>query len=149
MPAVHTAVTTDVLDAAAHEALVLTPRAGAVASFHGVIRDHDPEATGEVTGIDYTHHPDADAVLARLVDRVLAERDPAGEASVAVSHRVGHLDVGDLALVCCVATAHRAEAFALCAEVVEVIKAELPIWKHQTEASGRRVWSNLGLEDDA
>ena len=81
-----------------------------------------------------------------MVERVLAASDPAGEASVAVSHRVGHLAVGELALVCCVATPHRAAAFDVCEEVVEVIKAELPIWKHQTEASGRKVWSQLGLD---
>lgn len=149
MPLVHSAVTTDVLDAAAHAALVSGPRVGALASFTGMIRDHDPEAAGVVTGIDYTHHPDAGAMLARMVERVLAERDPQGAASVAVSHRVGHLEVGELALVCCVATPHRAAAFALCAEIVEVIKAELPIWKHQTEESGRQVWSRLGLDAEA
>lgn len=149
MPVVHAAVTPEVLDAAAHAALVSGPRAGAVASFVGVIRDHDPEAEGRVTGIDYTHHPDAGALLTRMVERVLAERDPTGEASVAVSHRVGHLGVGELALVCCVATPHRAAAFALCSEIVEVIKAELPIWKHQSEESGRKVWSQLGLPPES
>lgn len=145
MGLVHSAVTAEPLDAAAHHDLVAHPGAGAVASFVGVIRDHDPEAVGPVTGIDYTAHPDADAILARLVRRVLAERDALDLARVAVSHRIGHLDVGELALVCAVATPHRAEAFALCAAVVEVIKAELPVWKHQAEASGRRVWSGLGV----
>lgn len=146
MGLVHSAVTTEVLDAAAHAALVASARAGACATFVGMIRDHDPEAAGTVVGIDYSHHPDADAMLARMVARVLAERDPEGVAAVAVSHRVGHLEIGDLALVCCVATPHRGLAFDLCEAVVEVIKAELPIWKHQTEESGRKVWSQLGLE---
>ncbi|MDO5533794.1 MAG: molybdenum cofactor biosynthesis protein MoaE [Propionibacteriaceae bacterium] len=146
MPAVVTRVTSDPLDAAAHDSAVAGPDAGAVVAFHGVIRDHDPEAEGVVTGIDYTAHPDAQTVLEGLVADVLARLDPDGAARVAVSHRIGHLDVGELALVCCVASAHRAAAFALCAEVVEVIKAGLPIWKHQTEESGRRVWSNLGVE---
>lgn len=147
MPLVHSAVTLEALDVGAHTALVTSSRAGAVATFVGMIRDHDPEADGVVTGIDYTHHPDAPAFLETMVERVLAEHDPRGEASVAVSHRVGHLDVGELALVCCVATPHRAAAFALCEGIVEVIKAELPIWKHQTEESGRRVWSQLGLAE--
>lgn len=149
MPLIHAAVTVEPLDAAAHERWVVSPQAGAVASFHGVIRNHDPQAVGQVIGIDYSHHPDAEETLKLLVTRVLASEDPDGEARVAVSHRVGHLDVGDLALVCCVATAHRAEAFTLCAAIVEAVKAELPIWKHQTEASGRRVWSNLGVEESA
>ncbi|WP_232549994.1 molybdenum cofactor biosynthesis protein MoaE [Propioniciclava soli] len=147
MPAVHTAVTAEVLDADAHHAWVVGPSAGAVVAFHGVIRDHDPEAAGVVTGIDYTAHPDAPAILARLVEEVLATHDAGGEARVAVSHRVGHLGVGELALVCCVASAHRAEAFGVCGAVVEAVKAGLPIWKHQTEATGRRVWSGLGLAE--
>lgn len=141
------AVTTGVLDVAEHAALVTSARAGAMATFTGIIRDHDPEAAGEVVGIDYSHHPDAGAVLGRIAERVIGELDPAGEASVALSHRVGRLNVGEVALVCAVATPHRAEAFALCSALVEAVKAELPIWKHQTEASGRRVWSNLGLGD--
>lgn len=148
MPVIHTAVTQEVLDAAAHEALVTDPTAGAAVCFTGMIRDHDPEAAGEVTGIEYTHHPDADAMLAAMVARILGDADPRGEARVAVSHRVGHLDVGELALVCCVSTPHRAEAFALCSAIVEVIKAELPIWKRQLESDGRTVWSGLGLGEE-
>lgn len=145
MGVVSTAVTDAPLDPAAHHALVEHPSAGAVASFTGVIRDHDPEAAGEVTAVEYSHHPDADAVLRRLVERVLGEVDPGGSARVAVSHRVGRLLVGDVALACSVSTPHRAEAFALCSAIVEAIKAELPIWKRQHEADGRAVWSRLGL----
>lgn len=143
MPVVHTAVTGEPIDLASHLALVENPQAGAVASFLGTIRDHDPEADGEVVGIDYSHHPDADRILAELAAEVSERLDLAGDARVAVSHRVGHLGVGDVALVCCVATSHRAESFAICSTLVEEIKARLPIWKHQTEASGRRVWSRL------
>ncbi len=146
MPVLHTAVSADVIDADALTALVDAPTVGAVACFRGQIRDHDPEAAGEVTGIDYTHHPDAAAILAALVARVAAELDPAGVARVAAVHRVGRLDVGDLALVVCVGTPHRREAFALCEEIVERVKAELPIWKQQFEADGRAVWSSLGLD---
>ena len=140
-----TSVTADVLDVAAHHARVDDPRAGAVAAFVGRIRNHDPEASGEVAAIDYTHHPDAGRLLAVIVARVGAQLDPAGAATVAASHRVGRLEVGDVALVCCVATPHRELAFALCPAIVEAIKAELPIWKQQFEASGRAVWSQLGL----
>lgn len=146
MPVLHTAVSADVIDADALTALVDAPTVGAVACFRGQIRDHDPEAAGEVTGIDYTHHPDAAAILAALVARVAAEFDPAGVARLAAVHRVGRLDVGDLALVVCVGTPHRREAFALCEAVVERVKAELPIWKQQFEADGRAVWSSLGLD---
>ena len=146
MPVLHTAVSADVIDADALTALVAAPTVGAVASFRGQIRDHDPEAAGEVTGIDYTHHPDADALLAGIVAKVATDLDPDGVARVAAVHRVGRLEVGDLALVVCVGTPHRREAFAVCEAVVERVKDELPIWKQQFEADGRAVWSQLGLD---
>lgn len=145
MPVIHTDVTTDTLDVDTLRAAVEAPTVGAVACFIGQIRDHDPEAAGVVTGIDYTHHPDAPRLIGDIVTRVTERLDPDGLARVSAVHRVGHLDVGDLALVVCVATAHRRESFDICEAVVEAIKAELPIWKQQFEATGRHVWSNLGV----
>ena len=142
-------VTTQPLDVDAHLRLVEDDRSGAVTCFVGRIRNHDPEAVGDVAAISYTHHPDADRIAGDIVRRVVARLDPAGEASVAMTHRVGRLEVGDVALVCCVSTPHRELAFALCEAIVEAIKADLPIWKQQFEASGRAVWSRLGLEGDA
>ncbi len=145
MPVMRAGVTTDALDVDELRRAVETPTAGAVTCFVGQIRDHDPEADGAVTGIDYTHHPDADKLIGAIIARVLDRLDPDQRASVSAMHRVGHLDVGDLALVVCVATAHRRASFDICEAVVEAIKAELPIWKQQFEATGRQVWSNLGV----
>jgi len=146
MPLKHAEVTTDPLDVETLRRTVESPTAGAVTCFIGQIRDHDPEADGIVTGIYYTHHPDAHQLMAPIVCRVLDRLDPDGEATVAAVHRVGHLNVGDLALVVCVATAHRRASFDICEAVVEAIKAELPIWKQQFETTGRQVWSNLGVK---
>lgn len=148
MPVVIARVTQDILNADDLVAAVESSSAGAVTVFLGRIRDHDPEALGEVTGIEYTHHPDADRMIGEIVGRVCERLDPSGEARVAAVHRVGRLDVGDLALVAAVATSHRQLGFALVQEVVEAIKAELPIWKQQFEVDGRNVWSNLGLESE-
>lgn len=145
MPLVHAEVTTAPLDVEALRRAVVSPTAGAVTCFIGQIRDHDPEADGTVTGIDYTHHPDASQLMVPIIGRVLEHLDPDAQATVSAAHRVGHLDVGDLALVVCVATAHRRASFDICEAVVEAIKAELPIWKQQFEATGRQVWSNLGV----
>lgn len=134
-------VTTDVLDVAEHLAAVTDPACGAVVTFVGRIRDHDPGAAGEVTGIEYSAHPDAEAVLDAIVAGVLDGVAP--PASVAVSHRVGRLAVGDLALVACVATAHRAEAYELSRALVERIKHELPVWKKQHTADGGAHWVGL------
>lgn len=117
---------------------------GAVTSFVGQVRDHDPEASGRVVALRYTCHPDAPALIEQIVARTVAEHDPAGEADVAATHRVGDLDVGDLALVVAVGSAHRDLAFTLCRAVVEAIKHELPVWKQQFEADGSHAWSGLG-----
>lgn len=146
MPLVHATVTTEVLDLDQLRNMVDSPRAGATLCFVGQIRDHDPEAQGPVASIDYTAHPDAPAMIGPIIEKVLAELDPDGEALVSAEHRIGHLEVGELALVVCVATPHRKLGFRLCDQVVEAIKAELPIWKQQEEVDGRQVWSNLGLD---
>lgn len=143
---VHTAVTDEPLDADALEAAVLDPSHGAVTRFVGRVRDHDPEAAGEVVALDYSSHPDAPAVLRRITAEVLREHDAGGVTRVAVAHRTGHLEVGDVAIVVAVASAHRAPTFAVCSALVETVKAGLPVWKHQHEAGGRAVWSGLGLD---
>jgi molybdopterin synthase catalytic subunit len=126
------------LDLPAHLAAVADPRAGAVASFVGQVRDHDGDV--EVTALEYSAHPDAAAVLQRIAAELAV--DP-GVLGLAVTHRTGLLAVGDLAIVACVATAHRALAFDVCRELVERVKAEVPIWKRQRLADGTHMWVGL------
>src|SRR4029450_3590313 len=118
-------------------AAVANPAAGAVVSFAGVVRDHDHGRS--VVELEYEAHPTAQQVL----DEVAAEigKDPAVYA-VAVSHRVGPLKIGDIALAAAVSTAHRAAAFAACARLVDEVKARLPVWKHQFFADGTDEWVN-------
>jgi molybdopterin synthase catalytic subunit len=125
------------LDLAAHEQAVADPRAGAVVSFQGVVRDHD-DGKG-VTLLEYEGHPTAAAVLREVAEEIAA--DPAVYA-VAVSHRVGVLQIGDVALVASVSTAHRAAAFAACGRLVDEAKARLPIWKRQVFSDGTEEWVN-------
>jgi molybdopterin synthase catalytic subunit len=131
------AVTDQPLDLAVHEAAVADPRAGAVVSFQGVVRDHDHGRS--VVSLDYEGHPSALAVLEEVAAEIA--KDPAVIA-VAVSHRVGALKVGDVALVAAVSTAHRAAAFAACGRLVDEAKARLPIWKHQVFDDGTDEWVN-------
>ncbi|NUL49080.1 molybdenum cofactor biosynthesis protein MoaE [Cellulosimicrobium funkei] len=141
---VHIGVTEEPLDPVALESSVVSPACGAALTFTGVVRNHDPEATGTVTSLDYSAHPDAGTILAAIVARYARQPGhPEGEVGVAAVHRIGHLEVGDLALVVAVASAHRAEAFEVCRAVVEDIKAEVPIWKKQLTASGEAHWVGL------
>ena len=125
------------LDLAAHEKAVADPRAGAVVSFQGVVRDHD-HGRG-VTVLEYEGHPTAAAVIREVAAEIAADPDV---YAVAVSHRVGRLQIGDVALVAAVSTAHRAAAFAACARLVDEAKARLPIWKRQVFTDGTEEWVN-------
>ena len=128
-------VTEAPIDVATHEQAVAHRSAGAVVGFAGVVRDHDHGRA--VTELEYTGHPSAGDVLTEIAAE-FAARD--GVEAIAVSHRVGPLRLGDTALACAVSTAHRADAFALCAELVDAVKARLPIWKRQVFADGTDEW---------
>jgi molybdopterin synthase catalytic subunit len=130
-------VTTELLDVAAHEAAVAHPSAGAVVVFQGAVRDHD-HGRG-VTKLEYEGHPHALRVLREVAEEIAADPDV---LAVAVSHRVGPLEIGDVAIVAAVSTAHRHEAFTLCARLVDEAKARLPIWKRQLFDDGSDEWVN-------
>ena len=124
------------LDVAEHAALVDQAAAGAVVTFAGVVRDHDGGRA--VRGLEYSAHPTAGKVVAQVANEVAARA--AGVRAIAVSHRIGPLAIGDVALACAVAADHRKEAFAACAELVDEVKRLLPVWKHQLFADGTDEW---------
>jgi len=137
MTVVLVAVSGTALNLAEHEQAVADPRAGAVVSFQGVVRDHDHGR--EVTLLDYEGHPSAEQVLREVAEEIATDPDV---YAVAISHRVGELRIGDVALVATVSTAHRAAAFAACARLVDEAKARLPIWKRQVFGDGTDEWVN-------
>jgi len=130
-------VTAEPVDVDALARAVGDDAAGAVVTFAGVVRDHD-RGRG-VTGLEYVAHPDAQDVVARVVADVVA-RSPVD--AVACVHRIGALDVGDCALGVAVSAAHRHEAFAAAALLVDEIKAHLPVWKRQDLTAGGHEWVN-------
>lgn len=123
------------LSVAEHEDAVADKRAGAVVSFGGVVRDHDGGRS--VTELEYVGHPSANDVIAEIAAEFAARPEV---HAVAVSHRVGMLAIGDVALACAVSTSHRREAFTLCAELVDEVKRRLPIWKRQLFTDGQEEW---------
>lgn len=128
-------VTEEPLSVAEHEAAVADKAAGAVVSFSGVVRDHDGGRS--VTELEYVGHPTAPDLIAEIAAEFAARPDV---QSVAISHRVGLLGIGDVALACAVSAAHRGQAFTVCAELVDEVKARLPIWKRQVFADGEEEW---------
>ncbi|WP_374975319.1 molybdenum cofactor biosynthesis protein MoaE [Microbacterium trichothecenolyticum] len=134
------AISAEPLDLDAHLRAVDDSHMGAVTTFVGRVRDHDPDAATAVVALEYSAHPDAASTLARLASAATGSTG----ALVAVSHRVGTLHVGDAAVVIAVASAHRAEAFEVCRTLIESIKTDLPVWKRQVESDGTATWLGLG-----
>ena len=116
-------------------AAVADPAAGGIALFAGAVRDTDHERG--VTGLSYSAHPSAADELRRVAE-VIAEKYPV--IGIAAVHRVGDLAIGDLAVVLAVSCPHRAEAFGACRELVDMLKASVPIWKHQRFTDGTSEW---------
>lgn len=109
--------------------------AGGVNVFVGRVRDHD--GGRDVSALEYAAHPTAADRLADVCARVCAAHPVHGVAAV---HRVGNLTVGDAAVVAAAAAAHRDVAFAAARELIDTLKAEVPIWKHQVFADGDEEW---------
>ncbi|MBC2643621.1 MULTISPECIES: molybdenum cofactor biosynthesis protein MoaE [unclassified Rhodococcus (in: high G+C Gram-positive bacteria)] len=137
MPDILAQISDQPLDPAVVDAAVTGPEHGAVVVFTGVVRNHDGGQS--VSALEYQSHPDAERFLRTVCEEVAASSG----LPVAAIHRVGSLTVGDLAVVAAVAAPHRGEAFAACAELVERIKHEVPIWKRQKFADGASEWVGL------
>ena len=131
------AVTSEPLSLQLHEAAVDDRHAGGRVVFSGVVRDHDHGR--DVAEIEYQAHPSAEQVLTEIAEEFAAQPDV---IALAVSHRVGRLDVGESAIVAAVACAHRGEAFELCARLVDEVKHRLPVWKRQVFTDGTDEWVN-------
>jgi molybdopterin synthase catalytic subunit len=116
-------------------AAVADPGAGGIALFAGAVRDIDHDRG--VTALSYSAHPSAESELRRVAG-VIAEKFPV--LGIAAVHRVGDLEIGDLAVVVAVACPHRAEAFDACRALIDELKASVPIWKHQRFADGGSEW---------
>lgn len=129
-------VTDQPLEPEVIDASVSDPVAGAVVSFAGVVRNHD--SGREVRELEYSAHPSADAIVRQVCEEIL-RRHPEVTAVAAV-HRVGTLMVGEIALAAAVSAAHRQPAFRACADLVDLVKERLPVWKRQVFADGSDEW---------
>lgn len=116
-------------------AAVADPTAGGIALFAGAVRDSDHDRG--VSGLSYSAHPSAAGELRRVAE-VIAEKHPV--IGIAAVHRVGDLAIGDLAVVLAVSCPHRAEAFDACRDLIDILKASVPIWKHQRFDDGTAEW---------
>ena len=123
------------LDVSEVLAAVSDAAAGGVTFFVGAVRDRD--GARPVTHLDYSAHPTATDRLHDVV-RAVVDRHPV--TAVAAVHRVGLLEIGDLAVVVAAAAPHRGQAFDAARELIDDLKATVPIWKHQVFADGSEEW---------
>jgi molybdopterin synthase catalytic subunit len=108
---------------------------GGVTVFVGRVRDHD--GGQDVTGLEYSAHPSALDKLRDVCAQVAATYDVTALAAV---HRTGPLAIGDIAVICATATGHRGEAFDATRALIDTLKDEVPIWKHQMFSDGTEEW---------
>lgn len=130
-------VSEQALDVAAHERAVADRSAGAHVVFCGVVRDLDHGR--HVVELEYEAYPAAEDVLREVAADFAALPEV---HAVAVSHRVGRLGIGEVALVAAVSSVHRQEAFEICARLVDQVKLRLPVWKRQVFDDGTDEWVN-------
>ncbi|MDP3920592.1 MAG: molybdenum cofactor biosynthesis protein MoaE [Candidatus Omnitrophota bacterium] len=115
---------------------VLDPTCGAAATFVGAVRNHhEGKPVHELCYECYEVM--AERQLAHIADDV---KKKYGVFSVRISHRVGWLQIGDVAVAIEVSSAHRDEAFRACRDVIEQIKVSVPIWKKEVYADGTSEW---------
>jgi molybdopterin converting factor subunit 1 len=119
----------------AHErtvASVAHRQAGGVVTFIGQVRDHSRGHA--IDHLEYeAYAPMALKVMRSIADAVEAE---VPGARVAIHHRLGRLEIGDVAVVIAAAAAHRAEAFTACRAAIEALKQDVPIWKREVAVDG-------------
>lgn len=111
---------------------VTRPGAGGIVTFVGVVRD---ESDGRaVTRLEYSaYEPMARREMEKIADEIEAEIEGVRVSAV---HRVGSLVVGDAAIVCAASAPHRGEAFTACRELIDRIKARVPVWKQEHGPDG-------------
>ena len=125
----------DPLDVAEVVSALDDDASGGLTLFVGRVRDHD--GGRDVTGLEYSAHPSAADRLREVCERVAEEYDVQGLAAV---HRVGSLAIGDIAVVVATTSAHRGDAFTASRALIDTLKAEVPIWKHQRFGDGSEEW---------
>lgn len=111
---------------------------GAVVTFTGVVRNHD--GGREVSRLEYSAHPQAE----KFMEELCAEIARDSVVRLAAVHRVGNLDIGDIAVAVAAAAPHRREAFEACQTLINRLKQEIPIWKRQLFAEGLSEWVGAG-----
>lgn len=134
---VEVTLTTGVISSADSIERVESDSCGAIVTFIGNVRAFDHGK--EIASLSYEIHPSTAATLREVVQDV---SDRHRIKHVSVAHRYGDIPIGESAFIVAVSSEHRAEAFAACMQLVDEVKARIPIWKHQVFTDGTDEWVN-------
>ena len=121
-----------------YQDLVSDNSAGATVVFSGDVRDNDQDKS--VLSLEYEAHPTSQEILHKVANEIAGKSDV---LKVALAHRVGLIPIGETAFLVCVSAKHRKAAFVACSEIVDEVKKQIPIWKHQVFADGTDQWVNF------
>lgn len=113
-------------------ASLATLKDGAIASFVGIVRDHHEGRA--VLWLEYEAHEEMAQKQIRVLIEIAQRRWPI--SAVAIRHRLGRLEVGEISVAIAVAAAHRAEALEACRWLIDTLKSEVPIFKKEAYAEG-------------
>lgn len=125
-------VTTESIDVAAAEARLHHPEAGGITTFAGTVRNHNHGR--QVLSLTYEAYVEMAQARMEALAREMYERWPLYR--VVLLHRIGTLEIGDVAVFVGVSSAHRDVAFEACRHGIEIIKFEVPIWKKERFVGG-------------
>jgi molybdopterin synthase catalytic subunit len=129
-------ITREAIDPAVVLSLVGDAGDGAVILFLGTVRDHNQGRP--VAGMGYEAYG---AMAEKVLERIAGEAATRlGTDRLAVVHRVGELEIGDVSVAIAVSSPHRAEAFDAARYVIEEIKTRLPVWKKEHYVDGESEW---------
>jgi molybdopterin synthase catalytic subunit len=136
------ALTHDAIDHHALTEQVRRPNCGAVVTFLGTVRD----LTGDrvTVALDYEAYPGMAEKKLAEIEAETRSKWPVGD--IALVHRLGHLDVGDVSVAVAVSCPHRAEAFEACRYAIDRLKELVPIWKKENWSDGSTEWVHPGAE---
>ena len=125
---------TPISASAAHD-WAIRPDCGAVVLFTGTVRDHAEGRTG-VDWLEYEAYTEqVDPKLRLLCDEIRTRWPEVGR--IALLHRVGRLELAEVAVVVVVSSPHRPEAFAAARFAIDQLKATVPIWKKESWEGGQ------------
>jgi molybdopterin synthase catalytic subunit len=127
------------------QAMYAPPQAGAVASFVGLVRNHNEGRA--VQALELEHYP---GMTERCIEGIVTEAiERWNLVDATVIHRVGSLQIGEVIVLVLTASAHRRESLQACEFIIDYLKTQAPFWKREQDSDGQAHWVDARSSDDA